>query len=68
MKVTVATDEVFYQGDFADITKYSVGIYVVEVRTWTENSIDTGYFKEMSIEIIDPCLSHSFFIDDSVFK
>ena len=47
MKVIVATDEVFYQGDFSDMTKYSAGIYVVEVRAWTDNGIDTGYFKEM---------------------
>ena len=41
---------------------------MIEVRAWTENSIDTGYFKEMQIEIIDSCIKNLFNIDDSVFK
>ena len=50
------------------MAKYNAGIYVIEVKAWTDNAIDTGYFQEMQIEIIDPCISHSFTIDDTVFK
>ena len=49
MKVTVATNEVFYQGENLNIAKYNAGVYVVEVRAWTENSIDTGYALSMEI-------------------
>ena len=47
MTVNFATNQVFNQDDYLNIAKYNAGTYVVEVRAWTDNAIDTGYFKEM---------------------
>ena len=37
---------------------YNPGSYVVEVRAWADNNVDTGKFAQLSIEIIDPCLQN----------
>ena len=67
MSVKVETSEVFYQGDSSNKNRYKAGSYVVEVRAWTENNVDTGYFEDLQIEIVDKCFTQSFTIDDSVF-
>ena len=46
MKVTVSTAEVFYDGVYA-IENYNAGVYIVEVRAWAQNDIDTGVFQEL---------------------
>ena len=47
---------------------YSPGIYIVEVRAWADNNIDTGAFEELLINVVDPCVSANLAIDDSVLK
>ena len=56
MSVTVRTDEIFYGGDHLTGT-YIPGVYTVEVRAFTVNSIDTGYFQDLTVAIVDPCLT-----------
>ena len=68
MKVTVSTQEVFYEGDYSNIARYKAGSYVVEVRAWADNNFDTGYSQDLQIEIVDECITQSFTIDNSVFK
>ena len=55
MTVKVATNEVFYQGDFLNKAKYNAGVYIVEVQAWTDNNYDTGFSQQLRIEIVDPC-------------
>lgn len=54
MTVQVSTDEVYFNGDYLTGT-YTPGSYTIEVRAFTDNDIDTGYFKELAVTIVDPC-------------
>ena len=56
MSVAVGADEVFYEGR-KTIENYNAGIYVIELRAWGENEHDTGYFHELKVTIVDPCLA-----------
>lgn len=49
---------------------YTPGSYVVEVRAWADNEQDTGYFEDLTITVVDPCLTAalSIDVDDSIFK
>lgn len=47
---------------------YIPGEYVVEVRAWADNNFDTGRFEELTVNIVDPCLTAVLTIDQSVFK
>ena len=67
MTVTASTDKIFFDGDYLTGT-YIPGVYTVEVRAWTVNSIDTGEFTDLVVEIVDPCVSQAFSIDSAVFK
>ena len=63
----VQTDSVWYNGDH--ITGfYNPGTYEIEVRAWADNDFDTGQFELLTVQVIDPCVSASLTIDDSVFK
>ena len=54
MKVTVATNEVFFNGVY-DSANYNAGDYTVEVRAWADNNHYTSEFYELQIKIVDPC-------------
>ena len=56
MTVTVGTDEIFHGGNHLT-GNYIPGAYTVEVRAFTENGIDTGYFQDLTVTIVDPCLT-----------
>ena len=44
------------------------GSYVVEVRAWADNNYDTGKFSQLNIQVIDPCMTATLTVDNSVFK
>ena len=67
MNVTVSTNEIFF-GNQNSIENYNPGVYVVEVRVWADNEYDTGIFEELTITIVDPCVTQPLTIDNSVFK
>ena len=54
INIKVETNQVFYGGDHLTGV-YTPGIYTVEVRTWADNDHDTGFFKQLYVEIVDPC-------------
>ena len=56
MTVSVSTDEIFYDGIW-EFKNYNAGVYIVEVRAWAGNNFDTGYFQELKIEVVDPCVT-----------
>ena len=66
MQVEVHTNAIFHSGDYLNGV-YTPGVYKVEVRAFTENGVDTGEFEELEITVIDPCLTATLNIDDSVF-
>ena len=45
----------YYNGDHLS-GYYNAGLYQVEVRAWADNNHDTGKYKLLDIEVIDPCL------------
>ena len=65
MQVEVQTNIIFHSGDYLN-GFYTPGIYKVEVRAFSENGVDTGAFEELEITVIDPCLTATLTIDDSV--
>lgn len=46
----------------------SQGLYTMELRLLTIDEQDTGVFKQLTVEVVDPCMSPSILIDESVFK
>ena len=56
MTVSVSTEETFYNGVY-EYKNYNAGVYIVEVRAWADNNFDTGYFQELRIEVVDPCMT-----------
>ena len=56
ISVSVSTDEIFYDG-IQEYKNYNAGVYIVEVRAWAGNNFDTGYFQELKIEVVDPCMT-----------
>ena len=67
MQVTVGTNQIHYGGDSQSGT-YNPGTYIVEVRAWAENNVDTEKFEELTIIIEDTCTTAALTIDDSVLK
>ena len=65
MRVEVHTNTIFHSGGYLN-GFYTPGVYKVEVRAFTENDVDTGEFEELEITVIDPCLTATLTIDDSV--
>ena len=65
----MGTDTIFDEGDYLTGI-YNPGTYIVEVRAWADNGHDTLEFEELSITIVDPCLTAILTIDDAdtVFK
>ena len=66
-KVTVGTNAIFYNGDHLTGI-YNPGVYIVEVRAWADNSYDTLVFVDLTVTIVDPCVTATLTIDDTVFK
>lgn len=62
IQVTTGTDLIYFGGN-AQTGTYIPGQYVVEVRTWSTNDVDTGVFVELFVDILDPCESANLAID-----
>ena len=58
MSLDISIDQIYYDGDHLT-GKYIPGDYTFEVRALNMNDVDTGYFEEIQIEIIDPCTTAS---------
>ena len=65
MQVKVKTTTIFHSGDYLTGI-YTPGLFKVEVRAFTDNDVDTGAFEELKITVVDPCLTATLTIDDSV--
>ena len=65
MQVKVQTNTIFHSGDYLSGV-YTPGSYKVEVRAFTDNNVDTGAFEELEVTVIDPCVTATLIIDDSV--
>ena len=66
--VKVQPTEIFYGGDFSVIENYNAGEYFVEVHAWADNNFDTGSQQELKVTVVDPCVTQTLTIDDSIFK
>ena len=67
LEVTAGTDTIFYNGDHLT-GRYNPSVYIVEVRAWADNSYDTLVFLDLTVIIVDPCVTATLTIDDTVFK
>ena len=47
---------------------YNPGQYTIEARGFALNGQDTGVFKELTVTVVNPCLSATLSIDNSIFK
>ena len=65
--MTIATNNIYYGGDY-QTGSFNPGTYIIEVRIWNDNNVDTGEFELLTITIEDPCTTATMTIDDSVFK
>ena len=48
--------------------KYVPGTYTVEVRALTEKDVDTEAYEELTVIIVDPCVTATLIINETIFK
>ena len=66
-KVTSSGNDPFEGGDYLTGT-YTPGSYTLEIRSWADNSVDTGAFINLDVTIVDPCDSGTITIDPSIIS
>lgn len=62
MTVTVSTPLSYFTAQ-----AYNPGVYTVEVRAMADNNYDTGKFEELTVTILDPCITATLTIDSTIF-